>query len=77
MFLSNKGSKKPYYYLSVHGGRSYYPEDSKVSPHGAARLPGTSPLTWATVPSGCYDLSPFYNLQCSGGKSLDFFEVGL
>ena len=44
VFLSSKGSKYPRYYLSVHRGRSYYPEDSEVRPHGAAGLPGTSPL---------------------------------
>lgn len=62
MFLSNKGSKNACYYLSVHRGRSYYPEDSKVTSHGAARLPGTSPLPWATVTSRYYDLPSFYNL---------------
>lgn len=62
MFLSNKGSKNPWYYLSVHRGRSYYPEDSKVTSRGRAGLPGTSPLPWATVTSRYYDLPSFYNL---------------
>lgn len=46
LFLSSKGSKYPCCYLSVHRGRSRYPEESEACPHSTARLPGTSPLPW-------------------------------
>ena len=46
LFLSSKGSKYPCCYLSVHRGRSCYPEESEACPHSTARLPGTSPLPW-------------------------------
>lgn len=62
----------------VHRGRSYYPEDSTVSPRGAAGLPGTNPFPWAMVASSYYDLPSFYTLQYAvASRTWICFKVGL